>query len=152
MRVRLGKVANSLPPGPHIRIPFVDEIILVNTRLRIEATPTVTIAGKAGKARVLTAQVGYSVIDPVRAMLRYTHPSPALIAYAQSKIAEGATPELVRDALNLEFSQHGITVDYVYYTEDVEVRTYRFLNSMGGVYSGGPMGLGMEMAKGVREY
>lgn len=139
VRVRLGKVAASLSPGVHFRIPMLDEIVLVNTRLRLCGTPTVTIAGsKDNKAKVITAQVGYSITDPVKALLRYTDPASAIMALAQSGISDGLSAEATRDRLNAEFRPHGLNVPTVYYTENVEVRTYRLLNGgSGGVYSGG---------------
>jgi regulator of protease activity HflC (stomatin/prohibitin superfamily) len=142
VRVRLGRVAASLKPGPHLRIPLLDEIILVNTRVRLESTPTVTITSTAGRARVVTAQVGYAVVDPLKAMLRYTVPGAAVIALAQAKIAQGVPPAEAREDLNREFTRWGIEVLALYYVEDVEVRTYRFLQGGGGgVYSGSSPGV-----------
>lgn len=150
VRVRLGKVAATLAPGIHFRIPGLDEIVLVNTRLRIESTPTVTIKGEGGKARVISATVGYAIVDPVRAMLRYTVPGSALLAMAQSQISEGRGAEAVLAALRVEFIMHGIDVVYVFYTENVEVRTYRLLSGGGGgVWSGSSSG---PTAHGVGAY
>lgn len=154
VRVRLGKVASELKPGLHFRIPMLDEIVLVNTRLRIEPTPTVTVRGsRPNTARVVTAQVGYLISAPMTAMLRYTTPGAALLSMAQAKVAEGATPEETRLALEAEFRPNGVQVVYVYYTEDVEVRTYRLLTSAGGgVYSHGtPMPMGPD-SHGVSGY
>lgn len=142
VRVRVGKVAAALQPGLHFRIPMFDEIVLVNTRVRIEPTPTVTVKGaKPGTARVITAQVGYAIVDPVKALLRYSQPGAAVLAMAQSLLAKATACEDATKALNVEFGGHGIEVVYVYCTEDVEVRTYRLLQGGGGIYaSGGGVG------------
>lgn len=74
IRVRLGRISRSLRPGPHLRIPFLDDITLVNTRLRIGTAPSVTLAGKVdGKVRVVTPVVGYRIHDPNAAIQRYSH-------------------------------------------------------------------------------
>jgi hypothetical protein len=138
VRVRMGKVAATLRPGPHLRIPGLDEIVMVNTRLRMCSTPTVTIAGSnANKTRVVTANVAFTVADPVRAMLAYTDSASALAALAQAAIATGKTQEEALAALREEFGAHGVDVSAVYYTENVEVRTLRLMQGGGGVYMGG---------------
>lgn len=138
VRVRLGKVAAEMRPGLHFRIPMIDEIVLVNTRLRMASTSTVTVAGSGpNRARVITAQVGFSIKNPVDAMLRFTEPGSAIVALAQSGIADGLTADETRDRLAAEFEPHGVEVLTVYYTENVEVRTYRLLNGGGGgIYMG----------------
>lgn len=138
VRVRLGKVAASLQPGVHFRIPMLDEIVLVNTRLRLQGTPTITVQGSTPtKARVVSAQVGFAVVDPVKAMLRYADPGTAVVALAQAKIASGGRASDVAAQLNAELRDSGLAVEYVYFIEDVEVRTYRLLQGgSGGVYSG----------------
>lgn len=152
VRVRLGKVAAALQPGLHFRIPGLDEIVLVNTRLRIEGTPTVTIKGAhVNKARVVSAQVGYAIKDPVKALLKFTYPGPAIQGMAQSKIAAGDGADAVLAALRAEMEPHGVAIDFVYFTEDVEVRTYRLLNGGGGVFMGST-GVGVGAPSGVSSY
>lgn len=152
VRVRLGKMAAALQPGIHFRIPALDDIVMVNTRLRIEATPTVTIKGsRENKARIITAQVGYAIKDPVAALLKYTFPGPAIQGVAQSRIAAGEGPEAVLEALRREVGPYGIEVAFVYFAENVEVRTYRLLSGGGSVYSG-TTGVGEPTARGMTHY
>jgi hypothetical protein len=154
VRVRLGKVAATLTPGLHFRIPGLDEIILVNTRLRLAGTPTVTIPGsRDNKARVITGQVAFFITDPVKALLAYTYPTDAIAALAQSCIAGGGTADEALARLKAEFGGTGINVTAVYYTENVEVRTFRFLmNGGGGVYSGASHPVGLQGPNAPQSY
>lgn len=127
VRIRLGRVAASLAPGPHFRIPFLDEITIINTRLRVSTAPTVTIAGANGKVRVISATVGYRIADPRRAMLRYTHPDPAVLTLAQAEVAAGFTSDEAHQHLGEAMGENGIAVEFVRYVEDVEVKAYRLL-------------------------
>jgi len=128
VRVRLGRIARSLTPGPHLRIPLLDEITLVNTRLRISTAPAVTIPSANGKVRMITPSVGYRIWDPERAMLRYSHPGIAVLSLAQAEITGGATADAAHKALSELFAASGIAIEFVRYVEDVEVRAYRLLN------------------------
>lgn len=128
VRIRLGRVAASLAPGPHWRIPFLDEITIINTRLRVSSAPPVTVAGTNGRVRVVTATVGYRIADPNRAMLRYTHPDLAILSLVQAEMASGFTAEVALANLCASLGEGGIAVEFVRYVEDVEVRALRLLN------------------------
>lgn len=137
VRIRLGHVSRNLAPGPHWRVPFLDQITLINTRLRIASTPPVTIAGtRKGKVRTTTATVGYRISDPNAAMLRYSHPETAVLSLAQAEVAAGATPGDAGDRLHTALCGHGIAVEFVRYVEDVEVKAIRLLNNSWGLSQG----------------
>lgn len=129
VRVRLGRRAVALAPGPHWRVPFIDDVLLVNTRLRVATTPPVTIAGADGKGRIVTAAVGYRVSDPLLAMLRFENPSVAVQAYAQAEVAKIVDADACEKALGTEFETSGVRIEFVRYVEDVEVQTLRLLQN-----------------------
>lgn len=141
--VRLGKIAHSLPPGMHFRIPGLDEIVTVNTRLRICSTlPQTMPSEQPGKTRTVTVAIGYSIRDPVKAMLYTPNPAAAVCAHAQAYIAYGghATFNSVEAAavIGQEVAEHGIAVEFVYALENVECKTLRILNGAGSaIWSGG---------------
>src|SRR5271170_1021499 len=88
VRVRLGKNAAAMHPGFHLRIPFVDVISLVNTRLRIDGTPPITVHGRVSNyTRYISATVGYHVSDPLKAMLKFGMASTVVVSKAQGEIA-----------------------------------------------------------------
>ena len=71
VRTRLGKSVKQLVPGAHLRVPLLDQVVLVNTRLRVTSTPCVTLRGsRPSTAVVKSASVGYRIVDPVRAVMR----------------------------------------------------------------------------------
>jgi len=77
--VRLGKSARALHPGPHFRIPGIDQITLVNTRLRVATTPPSTMKDeRPGYSRVRRAIVGYLIHDPLAAIAAYNNPEAAV--------------------------------------------------------------------------
>lgn len=134
VRIRLGKVAATLEPGPHLRIPLLDEITLVGTRLRIGATPPVTLPGSAGKVRTVTAVVGYRIHDPVASMMRYANPEPAVLSAVQAELAQSKTAADCLAACRRTFEGSGVEIDFIRFSEDVEVRCLRLLTALGGGY------------------
>jgi len=127
IRVRLGARASSLLPGLHLRVPFVDEILFVNTRLRIATTPPITVKGTGEKARVISAAVGYTVSEPLVAMLHFENPGVAVMAYAQAETASHLSADRCFDTLRASFAPHGIDIEFVRFVEDIELPGLRLL-------------------------
>lgn len=129
VRTRLGKTITKLTPGPHFRIPLLDEVVLVNTRQRVTSTACVTLRGtKPGHAIVKSASIGYRIVDPVRAVMRYSAMDTTLICLVQAELTTLRETSHIEDRLRAELSAHGVEVDFVRLVEDVEVRTIRMLN------------------------
>lgn len=138
VRIRLGKTGVPLAPGLHPRIPFLDEITIVNTRQRISSVPSVTLqTDRANVTRSISAIVGFSVRDPLAAMLKYSYPELYICSFVQALISKNFTPEQCEERAMTEFWDGGLDVHFVRFVEDVEVRSYRFLNGGGGGYYGG---------------
>lgn len=143
VRVRLGRHAKVLGPGPHLRIPMVDQLTHVNTRLRVETSAPVTIQnGTPGKARVLTTTVAFRITDPLRAIMAYTYPGPAVLALVQAHAARLVKADECRRLVSEQLAQNGIEVAALYYTDDVDARTYRLIQAGGGPYLGTDIGVG----------
>lgn len=138
VRVRLGKNAVALKPGSHLRIPFIDVITLVNTRMRIDGTPPITVHGASAHCtRYISATVGYYVSDPLKAMLKFGLPYAVVVSKAQGEIAATRDEAQATQALRAYFdAASGITIDFIKFVEDVEVRTYRLINGSSWVASG----------------
>ena len=124
VRVRLGKTATALPPGPHMRVPLVDEITMVNTRLRIVAVPSVAVGGQNGNAHVRTGIVGFSVNDPITAMLAFSQPETSVQAFAQAFMKD-VDEEECTIKMRTEFEDKGVSIQFVRYVEDVDWSWYR---------------------------
>lgn len=138
VRVRLGKRAVAMRPGFHLRVPFVDVITHVNTRMRIDGTPPVTVQGSSPHCtRYISATVGYYVSDPLKAMLNFGLPYAVVVSKTQGEIAATRDERLATQALRAYFdAASGITIDFVKFVEDVEVRTYRLINGGAWIASG----------------
>lgn len=137
--IRLGKRAMSLVPGLHWRIPFIDIITLVNTRLRIDATPPITIQGNdSGKTKYMSAVIGYQVFDPLKAMLQFGLPQAIIVSKAQSELAStGGSISATREALQSYFNSNtGISISFVELVENVEVKTYRIIEGSSWIRDG----------------
>lgn len=63
VRVRLGKTAILLLPGPHFRIPFVDRVYTQSVRLRTITETNQTASTKDGKVMVFSASIQFAVSD-----------------------------------------------------------------------------------------
>jgi regulator of protease activity HflC (stomatin/prohibitin superfamily) len=127
IRVRLGKRAKVLGPGLHFQIPLIDRLMTVNTRLRIQTSPPVTLNVNGRKARVVTATIGYRIVEPLKAVMMYANPDPAIMAYAQAEATKLAKAEECQETLREAFSKHGIEIEFVRYVEDVQVHTIRLM-------------------------
>ncbi len=132
VRVRLGRTAVALRAGIYLRIPFLDEVTLVNTRMRIAPTPPVTLAA-GDKVRVVSANVGFRVEDPLLAMLRFTDPVSAVLSMAQSETATGKPPVECEARMRERFAGSGIAIEFFSFTEDVEIPGIRLLQNSWGV-------------------
>jgi hypothetical protein len=137
VRVRLGKNAVSLRSGLHLRIPFIDAITLVNTRLRIDVSPPVAVASHGTFTRYIITSVGYRISDPLKAMLKFGHPQAAVVTKAQGEISLQRDENRTLLALSEYFdSESGVTIEFVKFVEDVEVKTYRLINGSSWGYTG----------------
>lgn len=139
VRVRLGRRAVALLPGPHLRIPMLDVVLLVNTRLRVTTVPPVTVRAQGGRVRSVMGTVGYHVRDPLTALLAFESPEIAVQAYAQAEIVIHPEPEPCAEALGKYFQDKGIEVVFVRFVEDVEAPVLRLMQNSWGI-QGGPQG------------
>lgn len=129
IRTRLGKTVTKLEPGPHLRIPLLDEIVLVNTRQRVTSTPCVTLPGsRPGYSRVQSATISYRIVDPVRAVMHYSSMDNTIYCIVQAALAERREIGVLEATLRKEMGERGVAVEFLRLVEDVEVRTLRLLN------------------------
>jgi regulator of protease activity HflC (stomatin/prohibitin superfamily) len=143
VRVRLGKRTTVLEPGFHWRIPFLDEVRVLNNRFRVEAFPCVTISTRDGKAVTIAGNVAFRVVDPMAALLAMSQPEMVLSALAQSVMAQlvaSAESAAALDARSLqdaalvelrEFARDkGIEVVFCRLVDFVVVRAFRILDEV----------------------
>lgn len=138
IRVRLGRKAIAQAPGPHWRVPFLDAVTIVNTRLRVTTTPPTTLQDPDDDSRAITrkAVVAYRISGPLRALQNYDQPEIAVCGYAQAQLAAGVDGEKMERAMVVEFKDTGIEVEYVRLVENVRSPVFRLLQDSWTISSG----------------
>lgn len=131
IRVRIGRTAIELLPGPHWRIPFLDQVLIVNTRLRIASTPTVSLNSETNdnKVNCRKAIIGYRISDPLVAVQAFEAPSVAVTGHVQASIASSLPSTEILDKLRIEFKDKGIEIVFLKFSEDVEAQAIRLLQA-----------------------
>lgn len=138
VRVRLGKTATALQPGPHLRLPLLDHITNVNTRLRVTTCPPITVATETrGFIRQRKALAGYIIADPLLAMQRFNSPMSAVDSLLQSASLNATTEEEAAERLRRDVAPHGISVEFVRFVDNAEMRALRVVQGDWGVSSDG---------------
>lgn len=141
LRVRLGKRTILWEPGFHWRIPFVDEVRIVNTRLRIASVPCITVTTTDGKTVTVAGCVGFRIFDPFQTLLTIQHPEDAASALAQAavakyiasrRVAELSMEQMEQTALDAltTSSMAGLAFEFVRVVDFAVVRTFRLLQEV----------------------
>jgi len=140
IRVRLGNRVAIWEPGWHIRLPFIDDVQVMNSRLRMADTNAQTLTTSDGHAITVGVTIGFSITDPVRAMLRMHHPEASCSCLASSVVAE-LVSSTARAALRpSDIEEHvlaklraeaGYEFEFARVTDFAFARTFRLLNDNG---------------------
>lgn len=139
VRVRAGKHTAQLGPGLHFRIPYLDDVRVVNTRLRVAPVPSHTLSTKDGKAVTVAGAVGFCINDPLAASTRFHYAESTCAVLAQKHmaryivartVAELNVPELeaeVVSVLTKECKGAGLAFEFMSVTDFAIVRTIRLM-------------------------
>jgi len=137
VRVRLGRWVKKLEPGIHPRIPLIDTVTVLNTRLRVAAMPCLTVMTADGKTMTVAGNVAFTIVDPYLAMMQLSHPEDSCSAFAQRSapryIAERPFAAItVADfeatvLRELKGSMPGVEISFVSAVDFCCVKTYRLL-------------------------
>lgn len=87
VRIRLGNRVAVWEPGWHIKLPFLDEIVPVNNRLRLGDTGAQTLTTVDGKTFTVGMTLGFRIADPLTALMRMQSPENSCSAIAASVVA-----------------------------------------------------------------
>ncbi len=137
VRTRLGNRVILWEPGCHIRLPFVDDVQLQNTRLRLSGAGPNTISTSDGKVLTLAMAIGFSITDPLAAVLRMHHPEISVASLASSVAAEIVARTAMADLLPSAIEAHvmaelskepGYTFEFVRVTDFAFARAFRLLS------------------------
>lgn len=138
IRCRMGNRVQTWGSGWHIRIPFVDTLTVVNTRLRVSIAPTQTLTTLDGESLSVAMSVGFCIVDARAALMRFADPEQSVGALAQSAVASFITPRMlsniqlavleehVATALQ-ETAQGSVQIEFVRVLDFVNAPTVRLL-------------------------
>lgn len=144
VRVRLGKDTCVLGPGMHWKLPVVDEIYVINTRLRLVPSSNQTVSTKDGRVVTVALQLGFSIADPLLALSTYLHPEFSLAVLLHNHAAEYITSRNSEEVNPTDLEafvlagvsdteNNGMLVEFVKVTTFVvstPARTFRLLNDL----------------------
>lgn len=143
VRVRAGKNALVMGPGIHFKWPMIDEVYIINTRLRLGNAASQTISSADGKVVTVGTQLGFSIHDPLLALNAYQKPEASLSVlvhnfvadYIVDRAAEEIVPSDMEDyilsGLKDVAPNDGIEIEFVKVTTFVfssPARTFRLIN------------------------
>lgn len=137
IRVRLGNRVVIWEPGWHIRLPFIDDLQVVNTRLRIASAGAQTLTTADGHTLTVSVTLGFQIVDPALAMLRMHHPEASCSCLAASVVSELVAKTKRADLLPASIEKHvlerllvepGYTFEFVRIIDFAYARTFRLLN------------------------
>ena len=142
VRVRLGKTAVELRPGPHLRIPFLDRIYVQTIRLRTISTSHLTLTTRSDVNIILSYALNFAIKDIVSLYNSVQNPEETLRAFVSGTITACAAEQditsvgelirVVESAVNErleEFSSWGLSDLSCRLTGFVKARVYRLLNT-----------------------
>lgn len=139
LRVRLGKVAATLEPGIHFRVPFLDRVYVQSVRLRIIEQEGQTITTADGKVLTVSIAVQFAIEDIAKLYATIAMPEMTLLSRAAALIAEHVararstelTGALLEERVSaaLPGAEWGLGQCRAYITTFAVVRTYRLLQN-----------------------
>jgi regulator of protease activity HflC (stomatin/prohibitin superfamily) len=138
LRIRCGRWVCEKGPGFYYKIPFLDEFLIVNTRLRITSTQMYTVRSEDGKPVTLSCKIGYRITNPEAAYRRYQLPdwtvnliaARAMTQYVAYRLLNKIEPHDLEDFVHLQVEDTGFDIEWVALTDFVDARTYRLLQSV----------------------
>lgn len=144
VRVRAGKNAVVKGPGVHLKWPLIDEVYVINTRLRLADGASQTISTRDGKIITISVQLGFSIHDPLQALATYQKPEYSLSVLVHNCVADylfevessedidtADMEESILSGLKDIAPNDGITVEFVKVTNLITsspARTIRLVN------------------------
>lgn len=138
VRIRLGSRVTIWEPGWHIKMPLLDEILPLNTRLRISDTPGQTLTTSDGATLTVGLSIGFRINDPLAALLKMQQPETSCSAIAASAVSALVSTQSRASLTVSDLERHvkaTLELETTYEFEFVRVRdfaytrTFRLLNS-----------------------
>ncbi len=120
VRVRAGKHTKILEPGWHLRIPILDVIIPVNTKLQWSSFPSQSLTTSDGKTITIAGNIGFRITDPLEVMMNLQQPSYSLAAFVQS-IISSYIPVRSAEEIDKEEAEETATRELKEFAKGIEI-------------------------------
>jgi hypothetical protein len=138
LRVRAGRHVRRLPPGAHLRIPFLDTVHVQSVRMRLNTLSMQTVMTRDRQALTVAGAIGYAVgnIEQLYATLHHAEDTitnlamTAVAECAATRRAEELTPELLAQLATqaLSLTAYGLVDVSIRVTDFAFIRTYRLVS------------------------
>lgn len=139
VRTRLGKWVRRLGPGPHLKLPFIDQVALHTTAWRTALVPTQTLSTMDGHTVVSGGTVGYKITDLERMYRELYHAEDTISQIAAAAVAQvvnttnkaDLTPAIVAERtaaiVETKLLEFGLGAIQMRLTDFAYVKAYRFV-------------------------
>lgn len=137
VRTRRGLDPVVIEEGMHFRAPLLDQVQILNNRLRTYSFPSHTIETKDRKAVTCAGVVGFRIADPLEAHMTMMEPETVVSALALRCVADFINSRIYDEIAVAEMNEHiatelaaetrGLTIEFVAITEFGAFRTIRLL-------------------------
>lgn len=136
VRVRLGKTSKILRPGIHLKVPWLDRVYVVSTRLRMISDQGTTMMSADSKPVNVKIAVQFCVANVQQLMESIANPEDTIITRVQVAVAAiiaktnaiDLTPEVVQGAARISIPEDwGLARVDVNVTGLAIVRTYKLM-------------------------
>lgn len=137
VRVRMGKHVTLLGAGVHLKLPGIDTVAVLPTRVRVITVPMQSVMSKDNRPVSVGIAIQYQIEDVERVFRSVHHPETTLSYWVQGIIGEQVrlldaaevTPEALQAAVldRLDVKAMGFGSLKVFIPDLVLVRTYRLI-------------------------
>lgn len=137
LRIRLGKYVKRLEKGVHLKLPWLDTVYVLPTRVRMITAPMQTLMSKDGKPISIALACKYRVEDIEKVFNTVHQPEATIVYWIQGIVGDMilnsdasalSVESLQRDiSEKLQIEHMGFAGFEVFITDLAIVRTYRLL-------------------------
>lgn len=150
-RIRLGKYITPLASGIHLKLPFIDTVILESIRFRVSCNDRQTVTCRDGKSITFSVSIGYS-IDNVITLYNTLHHGEDTIRNLVRSISSDYVASIVSGNFSMEelkrhvdttlsLEKYGLSNVVIFVSDFAFVKAYRLI----GDYTPGNYGTALAL-------
>lgn len=137
VHIRMGKKVRILSEGIHLRIPFIDQVYIQTTRLRVMQGAPQTVTTRDGKTLTIVMAIGYTITNVEKLYREMYHPEQTLSNMVMGAVADFISANILQDCAPtgiearvkqaMNGAEYGLAFEYVKVTGFAVVRTFRLI-------------------------